>query len=217
MKCYIILYSQDGYFLTFTKRGFSYFSNDFNEIYTKGHSIDEGANQFAFPGGMLSNKKEPFNDCLRKFIEGCGKEIIFEFFPSKPQTLVNLRRMIVHDTSCEILLGFIDTLVNQYHVLYLEFSTVDLRQIHARITNTNFVHADRARIGIYNDVIQNHTQIFTYHPFCPLNDELCNPELWQIEEKVEEIKLLRESQTTNKYYNMIEYLANDILNANISY
>jgi hypothetical protein len=125
--------------------------------------------------------------------------------------------MIVNGAKYEILLSFWNTVPNKYYTLYLEFSTDDLRQMQQIVANTNMAQANRARIGIYNKVIQNYDQIFKYNPFCSLNDELFNPELWQIKRKVNEIRLLSKNPITNGYYEMIVYLANYILNANIPY
>jgi hypothetical protein len=218
MKCYIVLYSQEGYFLTFTKRDLTYFSHDTNEIYPDGFSIENGSGQFAFSGGRFNNDEDSFRACLRKITEGCGKEITFEFFPlNRFQSLLTLRRMNVNRADYEILWSLLNTVPSQYHTLYLEFSTDDLRQIQQIVANTNMAQANRARIGIYNKVIPNYDQIFKYNPFCPLNDELFNPELWQIKRKVNEIRLLSKNPITNGYYEMIVYLANDILNAKIPY
>ncbi|TRX35521.1 hypothetical protein FNW52_10805 [Flavobacterium sp. ZT3R18] len=218
MKCYIVLYSQEGYFLTFTKRDLTYFSHDTNEIYPDGLSIENGPGQFAFPGGVFNKDEELFRACLRKFTEECGKEITFEFFPlNRLQSLLTLRNMIVNGAKYEILLSLLNTVPNKYHTLYLEFTTDDLRQIQNSIANTNIAQANRARIGVYNNVIQNYDQIFKYNPFCPLNDELFNPELWQIKREIDKIKFLSKSPITNGYYEMIVYLANYILNANTPY
>jgi hypothetical protein len=218
MECYVVLYSQEGCFLTFTKRDLTYFNHDTKEINPKGSLIKKGSGQFTFSGGRFKNDKEPFRACLRKFTEECGKEISFVFFPSnRPRALLTLRNMIVNGASYEILLSFLNTVPNNYHTLYLEFSTDNLRQIEDIIKNTNIAQANRARIGIYNNVIRNYDEIFKYNPFCPLNDELFNPELWQIEREIDKIKFLSKDPITNGYYEMIVYLANDILNANIPY
>lgn len=216
MKYYTVLYSHEGYFLTFTKRDYSYFKT--NEINSHGFIIDDGPNQFTFPGGSFANKEEkPFMVCLRTFREGCGKKISFQFSPlDKEQSLGNLRNMMLNRKSYEILLGRLMTQANQCHILYLEFSTKDLKQIQGHISTTNIAQANLARIAIYNEVIQEYEQIFKYFSFSPLNDTLHYPELWQIGE-IEKIKLLKQNKMTTIYYNMIVYLANNILNANISY
>jgi ADP-ribose pyrophosphatase YjhB (NUDIX family) len=220
MKCYVVLYSQEGCFLTFTKRNLAYFYHDTNEINPVGFSIENGSGQFTFSGGRFNDDEEPFKACLRKFTEECGKEIFFEFFTSdqsQSESLLTLRNMKVNGARCEVLLSFLNTVPNNYHTLYLEFSPYNLRKIRNMVTNTNIAQANRARIGIYNKVIQNYDEIFRYNLFCPLNDKLFNSELWQIEREIDKIRLLSQNQTTNGYYEMIVYLANDILNASIPY
>jgi hypothetical protein len=59
MECYVVLYSQEGCFLTFTKRDLTYFSHDANEINPNGFSIENGSGQFAFSGGGVNNDVEP--------------------------------------------------------------------------------------------------------------------------------------------------------------
>jgi hypothetical protein len=219
MKSYVVLYSQEGYFLTFTKRDLTYFNHDTKEVNPNGVSIEKGSGQFTFSGGRFdNNEEEPFRACLRKLTEECGKEISFEFFPlDQPQSLLTLRNMIVNGVSYEILLSFWNTVPNNYHTLYLELSIDNLRQIQDFVTNTNIAQANRARIGIYNNVIQNYDEIFKYNPFCPLNDKLFNSELWQIKSEIVKIRFLSQNQITKGYYEMIIYLANDILNANVPY
>jgi 8-oxo-dGTP pyrophosphatase MutT (NUDIX family) len=218
MKSYVVLYSQEGYFLTFTKRDLTYFNHDTKEVNPNGVSIEKGSGQFTFSGGRFDNNEEPFVACLRKLTEECGKEISFEFFAlNKSEPLLILRNMIMNGASYEILLSFWNTVPNNYHTLYLELSTDNLRQIEDIIKNTNIAQANRARIGIYNNVIQNYDEIFKHNPFCPLNDKLFNSELWQIQSEIVKIRFLSQNQITKGYYEMIIYLANDILNANVPY
>ena len=214
MECYVVLYSQEGFLLTFTKRSFSYFSMD--EINSNGILL-EGSSQFTFPERIFYNDEEPFKACLKALTSECGKEITFDFFPNLPQSISTLKSMIVNGTKHTILRRFLKSLGSNSHTLYLQFTTDHLRAIHNSIENTNIAEANRARIAIYNNVIQNYEQIFIYHQFCPLNDKLFNAQLWQIVQEIDKIRLLSKSKVTDRYFKMIVYLANGILNANIGY
>ncbi|MFY0629709.1 MAG: hypothetical protein JXR05_04960 [Flavobacteriaceae bacterium] len=222
MRCNTILYSKEGYFLAFEKRENAFFFHEKNGtsniIYPDGHPIVNGAGLFTFPESDLNDKEKPFKGCLRAFIEACGSNISFCFTPKDySQSLLTLRIAIIDGGHYEILFSRLNTVPNNYHSLYLEFSIEDLKEIQSIVRNINIGQANLARVGICENVIQEYHEIFVTSPFCPLDDKLANSELWQIEKDATEIKLLQQNKATGSHFDIIEYLANDILNTNITF
>ncbi len=216
MQCYIILYSNEGYFLIFEKRTEGYFFQ--GTIYPpNGTPIHNGPGLFAFPGGALHAGEQPYLGCLREFIEECGNDIDFGFEIGQPQSLATLNDVRINNLTFDILSSNIATSVGNYHALYLEFTIDDLRDIQYVILNTNFDQANQVRNDIHYNEIRNYNDIFQGYPFCPLDDELGDVQLWQIEREINEIRLLDQNVATDWYYDMIVYLANTILNAHINY
>ncbi|WP_459210837.1 NUDIX domain-containing protein [Aquimarina rhabdastrellae] len=221
MQCYVVLYSQEGYFIIFEKREKAFFfhsSNQSGTIYPPdGITITNGGGLYAFPGGKLDTGEEPFKGCLREFREECGNSITFGYTPvNQPQSLVTLSSVTIDTAQYNILLSLLHTVENNYYTLYLEFTTNNLRQIQNIITNTNFDQANQARRDIHYNEIRSYNEIFEGYPFCPLDDELGFSELWLIDREINEIRRLKDNQATDWYYDMIMYLANDILDKNIS-
>ncbi|KIX21467.1 hypothetical protein SY27_07085 [Flavobacterium sp. 316] len=223
MQCYTILYSQEGYFLIFEKREEGFFFHDAvgtgGFIYPpNGIPIKNGGGLFAFPGGAVNQEEEPFKSCLREYTEECGNSISFNYYPlNQPQSLATLSSMSINGETYTILLGLLETIPDKYYTLYLEMSLDDLRQIQAIIVSTNFNQASQARENIHYNKIKNYTQIFEAYPFCPLDDELGQVQLWQALREVNEIRLLSKNKATDWYYDMIVYLANTILNLGIPF
>jgi 8-oxo-dGTP pyrophosphatase MutT (NUDIX family) len=222
MQCYIVLYSSEGCFLTFTKRTRSYFFHNSDGsggvIYPNGVALNNGPGLFAFPGGALDDGEQPFEGCLREFIEECGAQISFGFFPlNEPQTLETLSNVTIDGNQYNIIYSILNTVNNDYCVLYLEFENTDLEQIETIILDTNFEDASNAVAEIIDGNFGSYDAIFNIYPFCPLDNELRDIEIWQIQNQINEIELLNQNQATGWYYNMIVYLANDILDANIPY
>ncbi len=223
MQCYIMLYSKEGYFLIFEKREEGFFFEGTNGgqgvIYPPdGHPIVHGPGLYAFPGGKLHKIETPFKGCLREFTEECGNQISFDYTPpNQLETLTALSSININRSSYKILFSILNTVPNNYHTLYLNFETSDLRQIQNIVTNTNFVQANQVRSDIHNTKIRSYNAIFQRYPYCPSDDELGHSELWQIEREINEIRLLRTNQATDWCYDMIVYLANTILHARIPY
>ncbi|WP_123774149.1 NUDIX domain-containing protein [[Flexibacter] sp. ATCC 35103] len=223
MQCYIILYSREGYFLIFEKREEAFFFHGSNGRTSKifppnGVPITNGAGLFAFPGGALDPGEEPFKGCLREFREECGNAISFGYVPAnQPQSLLYLDNLTIDTARYNILYNQLNTVGSNYTTLYLEFSNDDLRQIQDLISTTNFEAAKMARLGIHNNQIRDYDSIFRDYPFCPLDDELGQVQLWQVKREINEIRDLRTNRATDWYYNMIVFLANQILQLNINY
>lgn len=223
MQGYIILYSRQGNFLIFEKREEAFFFHGSNgspsAIFPPdGIPITNGPGKFAFPGGAINSGEEPFKGCLREFREECGNAISFGYEPAnQPQSLLNLNNLIIDTSRYDILYNQLNTVGSNYTTLYLEFSNDDLRQIQNIIVTTNFEEANQARRDIHYNEIKNYDSIFQYYPFCPLDDELGQVELWNLIREVNEIRALGRDRETDWYYNMIVFLANQILQLNIHY
>ncbi len=216
MHCYIILYSNEGYFLIFEKRTEGYFFQ--GTIFPpNGTPIHNGPGLFAFPGGALNPGEEPYLGCLREFIEECGNDIDFGFEIGQPQSLATLIDVRINNLTFDILSTELATAGANYHVVCLEFTTESLREIQAVILQTNFDHANQVRNDIHYNEIRNYAEIFQGYPFCPLDDELGDVQLWHIEREINEIRLLEQNAATDWYFDMIVYLANTVLNAQINY
>lgn len=216
MQCYIILYSHEGYFIIFEKREEGFFFQ--GVIYPPNGiliPIANGAGLYAFPGGALNVGEQPFEGCLREFTEECGADIVFGYGHQAP-SLLTLTTLTINGSIYNILSNDLNTVTGNYHTLYLQFNTDDLRQIQNIVLN-NIEQANQVRRDIHYNEIRNYNQIFIGYPFCPLDDELGNSQLWQVQREINEIRLLRQSQYTNWYYDMIVYLANTILNLGIRY
>lgn len=223
MQCYIILYSNQGNFLIFEKREEAFFFHGSNgrpsAIFPPdGTPITNGPGLFAFPGGALNSGEEQFKGCLREFTEECGRAISFAYTPpNSPQALPYLSNLIMDRSNYNILYKQLNTVGSNYTTLYLEFSNDDLRQIQNIIVTTNFEAADQARRDIHYNEIRNYDEIFIAYPFCPLDDELGQVQLWNLKREINEIRDLRRNQATDWYYDMLVFLANQMLHLNINF
>lgn len=222
MQCYIILYSNDGRFLTFTKRNMAYFFHNANgqggAIYPHGLPINNGPGLFAFPGGKLDKGEVPFQGCLREFIEECGSQINFGYLPlNQPRTLATLNNVTINGHHFNITGNTFNTIATNYCALYLQFDAAVLEQIEAIILDTNLENAANAAAEIRDENFGTYDAIFNIYPFCPLDNELDDCNLWQVEDEINQIRLLNQNPATDWYYNMIVYLANTILNLGIPY
>lgn len=223
MQCYIILYSKEGYFLIFEKREEAFFFHGSNGRPSKifppdGVPITNGPGMFAFPGGALDSGEEAFKGCLREFREECGNAISFGYMPAnQPQSLLNLNNLKIDTSTYSILYNTLNTVGDTYTTLYLEFSIDDLRQIQDIIVSTNFEAANQARLDIHYNEIRDYDSIFRYYPFCPLDDELGQAQIWNVAREINQIRELQANNATDWYYDMIVFLANEILQLNINY
>ncbi len=222
MQCYIILYSNEGRFLTFTKRTMAYFFHNANgiggTIYPYGVPINNGPGLFAFPGGALNVGEEPFRGCLREFVEECGAQINFGYLPlNQPQSLATLNNVTIDGHQYTILNNTLNTIVNNYYALYLQFDDADLEQIEAIVLETNLENNANAAAEVRDENFGTYDAIFNIYPFCPLDNELDDCNLWQVQDEINPIRLLNQNEATDWYYDMIVYLANTILNLGIHY
>jgi 8-oxo-dGTP pyrophosphatase MutT (NUDIX family) len=223
MQCYIILYSREGNFLIFEKREEAFFFHGSNGRPSKifppdGTPITNGPGRFAFPGGALDSGEELFKGCLREFREECGNAISFGYVPAnKPQSLLYLNNLKLNTSTYSILYNQLNTVGRDYTTLYLEFSNDDLRQIQTIILTTNFEAANQVRRDINQNIIRDYDSIFQYYPFCPLDDELGQVQIWNVVREITEIRDLRANRATDWYYDMIVFLANQMLQLNINY
>lgn len=221
MQCNIILYSVEGYFLTFTKRDRGYFFQGKNgstgSIYPQGIAIRNGSGLFAFPAGELNNGETSLQGCLRQFVEKCGNSCFFSYLPlNEPKSLLTIDTITIDNYSYPILEAEINRNPD-YYTLYLEFSLEDLRQIEAIISNINLEDSMNAKSEIIDGKFETYEAIYIEYPFCPLDNELASAELWQVQDQISEIRSLQYNPTTECYFDMIVYLANTVLNKNIPY
>jgi 8-oxo-dGTP pyrophosphatase MutT (NUDIX family) len=224
MQCYTILYSKEGYFLIFKKRAESYFFHGSNEnsgtiFPPNGTPIIHGPGMFTFPGGALNLGEDEFKGCLREFREECGSAISFGYqLANKPQSLLYLDNLILDGSKHPILYNQHQIVGNDYTVLYLEFSIDNLKQIQDIILTTNFEAANQVRKDIQDRKISDYDSIFQRYPFCPLDDELGQVQIWQVTREKNQIRDLKKDKgVTDWYYDMIVFLANEILQFNVEY
>lgn len=225
MQCYIILYSNEGYFLIFEKRTEGFFFHNSagpgGTIYPpNGTPIFNGPGLFAFPGGALNPGEQPYAGCLREFMEECGNQITFGYQLGMPQSLQTLTTVTIDGPNgdpFDVLNSVLNTAAGNYYTLYLQFATNDLRQIQDLVMNTNLQQAAQVERDIQYNEIRTYNDIFVGYPFCPLDDELGDVQIWQVLREINEIRQLDQNPATDWYYNMIVYLANTILNLGIPY
>lgn len=106
---------------------------------------------------------------------------------------------------------------DKYYALYLEFSTANLNEIETIILDTNLEDTSNAVADIIDGNLGSYEGIFNLYPFCPLDNELATIQRWQVQNQINEIRLLNQNNATNWYYNIIVYLANTMLNLGIPY
>lgn len=154
---------------------------------------------------------------MREFIEECGNQIVFNYLPAnQSQSLLTLNNVSINGSAFDILESILNT-TPDYYTLYLEFDIEDLEQIEALILDTNLEEAINAQAEIIDGNFGTYEAIFNIYPFCPLDNELEDAELWQVQGQINQIRLLRQNPATDWYFNIIDYLANIILDLSIPY
>ena len=223
MQCYTILYTGTGYFLTFVKRTTAYFYHNADgqggTLYEQGLPITNGPGLFAFPGGRLDQGETPTEGCLREFTEECGSKISFSYNAAGTQ----VESIIFNDANNQQVAEEYDILHSQingtadYQALYLQVSDEDLNQIEMVIMDTNLEENSNAAAEVSDGNFGTYDAIFNTYPFCPLDNELSEANVWQVQQDINQIQALNANVQTDWYYAMIVDLANGILNMNINY
>lgn len=218
MQCYTILYSDEGSFLTFTKRftAFFFHSATGGQLYPDGVPITNGPGLFAFPGGRQDPGEQSYQASLREFTEECGVQINFSYNPVTSNALANLALININGSPYHILST--DSLqTKNYYALYLEVDPDDLAQIEMLISDTNLEENANAAAEVNDGNFGTYQAIYNYYPYCPADNELSEASMWDIQANINEIRALNNNGATDWYYQMIVYLANHILNAGIPY
>lgn len=226
MQCYTILYTDSGHFLNFVKRSTAYFFHNATgtggTLYPNGVAITNGPGLFAFPGGALDNGEVPFQGALREFTEECGSQIWFQYNPPTGYQINQLANIIFDTpgtTGVYTPYPILNAQINQtsnYYALYLQVSDDSLNQIEL-IMGTNLEENSSAAAEVIDGNFGTYDAIFNYYPYCPPDNELSEANIWQVQQDIDEIRALQANTQTDWYYDMIVYLANNLLNLGINY
>lgn len=218
MQCYTILYTIEGYFLTFTKRERSYFYHgNPGQIFTNGVAVTNGPGLFAFPGGRVDVTETAFEGCLREFTEECGCQIAFDFtlYGNTIDELIGLTLTNLSEP-CDVLSAQ-EYENDDYYALFIQFNADDFRQIELNITETTMENNANAAFEVRSGNFASYDAIFNIYPYCPLDNELYEAEVWHIRHQIDEIRALANDQETDWYFDMIVFLANVILDEDVPY
>lgn len=190
-QTYAVVYVENGDFIIAKKNELGYFfqSQTGGDIYPNGFPIRNGPGLSALPGGSFPNGTDPAIGAGNEFWEETGVQL--RSFEQKVQSVQFLDRG------------------HYYYGVYYKLSQNDFFSVFNHASNSIQIANQLVASDIQTGIITNYSQISRLYPRCPLDNELASCQIWNLYRDWSEIQALNYNQSTNWFFEILDYLKNN--------